>query len=59
MKTVSYKLIVGAKNEAAKSDSSGNDPHDDYKWIYMASVMRMLICINFHTDRLNLHFYIQ
>ena len=51
----SYELTIGASDEAAQSENSGDNLHDDCEWIYAASVMRVLACINFCTYRVSLH----
>ena len=39
----SFKHTIGAGDEAAKSESSGNDLHDDCEWIDTANVMMILV----------------
>ena len=42
LRAVSYELTIGASDEAAQSENSGDDLHDDCELIYTASVMRVL-----------------
>ena len=44
-----FKLTVCAGHEAAKSESGGDDLHDDCEWIYSVNVTMMIVGINFYT----------
>ena len=45
----SRELTVGAGDEAAESESSGDDLHDDCEWIDTVNVMMMLVRVAFYT----------